>query len=56
MPRPHIVIPAIGDTVQSLAVPMALTEKKVEWLRALNGLGVGGEVKDGDRVKLVEAE
>jgi predicted Zn-dependent protease len=45
-----------GDTPQTLAARMALRKKKMEWFRALNGLGAGDAVKAGDRVKLVEAE
>jgi predicted Zn-dependent protease len=54
--RLHIVTVAAGDTVKTLAARMALKEKKLEWFRALNGLGAGDEVKVGDKVKLVEAE
>ncbi|HEY4163504.1 MAG TPA: hypothetical protein VGM59_10615 [Dongiaceae bacterium] len=52
--RLHIVTVASGDTVKSLAERMALKEKKLEWFRALNGLGAGDAVKAGDKVKLVE--
>jgi predicted Zn-dependent protease len=54
VPRLRIVTVAGGDTVQSLAERMAVTERKLEWFRLLNGLGPGDAVKAGDKVKLVE--
>jgi predicted Zn-dependent protease len=57
-PRPplhiHVVTVAGGDTVQSLADRMALKDRKLEWFRVLNGLGVDDAVKPGEKVKLVE--
>ncbi len=52
--RLHVVTVAGGDTVQSLAERMAVTEKKLEWFRVVNGLGPDDTVKPGDKVKLVE--
>ncbi|WP_271438870.1 M48 family metalloprotease [Pontixanthobacter luteolus] len=42
-----------GDTIQSLANRMAYDSGKVERFRVLNGLGSGGTLQAGQKVKLV---
>ena len=42
-----------GDTVQSLAGRMAYRDFQVERFLAINGLGAGGRLVPGQKVKLV---
>jgi predicted Zn-dependent protease len=51
--RLAIVTAQAGDTVESLASRMALTERAAERFRVLNGLDRGGPLLPGDRYKLV---
>lgn len=51
--RLKIVRVAPGQTVENLARRMAVSERKLELFRALNGLSPTDTLKSGDRVKLV---
>jgi predicted Zn-dependent protease len=54
--KPHrikVVKVAAGATVETLARRMAIADRAVERFRALNGLGVGDKLKQGELVKIV---
>lgn len=51
--RVHLHKVVAGDTVESLAARMPFSKLKVEWFRALNGLGTGEPLRLGQTVKLV---
>lgn len=51
--RLKIVRVAPGQTIENLARRMAVSERKLELFRALNGLSPTDTLKSGDRVKLV---
>lgn len=51
--RLKIVTVAAGDTVERLASRMALTDRKTERFRILNGLSADEQLKPGERVKIV---
>jgi len=51
--RIKIVTVAPGDTVEKLAIRMALIDRQMERFRVLNGLDAGDRVKPGDQVKIV---
>ena len=42
-----------GDTVETLAVQMALLDRQVERFRVLNGLGSDEQLKAGDLIKII---
>jgi predicted Zn-dependent protease len=51
--RLRILTVGNGDTVEQLASRMAVSDRKVERFRILNGLGPGARLKPGDMVKIV---
>jgi predicted Zn-dependent protease len=51
--RIHIVTVKSGDTVQSLASRMVVSDDKEGWFRVLNNLNQGQQVKPGQQVKIV---
>jgi predicted Zn-dependent protease len=51
--RIHIVTVKSGDTVQSLASRMVVSDDKEGWFRVLNNLNQGQQVQPGQQVKIV---
>jgi predicted Zn-dependent protease len=51
--RIHIVTVKAGDTVQSLASRMVVSDDKEGWFRVLNNLNQGQQVQPGQQVKIV---
>ena len=51
--RVRVVAVRAGDTVATLAARMAGVDRKVELFRLLNGIGAGGTVSAGQRVKII---
>ena len=52
--RIRIATARAGDTVESLAARMALTDRPLERFLILNGLPAGARLEPGTKVKLVE--
>ena len=51
--RIHVVTVQPGDTVDSLAQKMAVSEDKAGWFRVLNSLTASQQLQAGQRVKIV---
>ena len=51
--RLQVVTVGPGDTVEKLAMRMAVTDRQVERFRVLNGLEPGERLKSGSEVKIV---
>ena len=51
--RIRVVTAGPHDTVERLASRMTITDRPVERLRILNGLGAGDRIQPGDQVKIV---
>jgi predicted Zn-dependent protease len=51
--RLKVVAVAAGESVEQLASRMAVSDRKVDRFRVLNGLAPGQTIKAGDRVKIV---
>jgi len=51
----HLKIISVGanDTVETLAARMAVSDRKLERFRVINGLGPNDRLKSGDKVKMV---
>ena len=51
--RLQVVTVGPSDTVEKLAMRMAVTDRQVERFRVLNGLEPGERLKSGSEVKIV---
>jgi predicted Zn-dependent protease len=51
--RIRVVTVQAGDTVDSLAQRMSVSESKADWFRVLNSLTAGQQLQAGQRVKIV---